>query len=235
MSEKILFIDNRERSGLEEGVKKHAKKSNMKWEVKQNMITDYSYGHVGIEAKSIDDYFQSLHSGHLTHQLDNMDDNYNHVILVIHGKVESYVSKMRRRGNRTPFAAIEAQFIGSLARFDVDYDMTIMHFPTASAAARWIVKRCEKDGTLGGGKTFRTLRRTTSEDLRIDALRAIGCSEAIAKRLISQFGSIMEIGSASIKELMTLEGVGKIRAQQISKALNSESPVIKERVRLTNA
>ena len=72
----------------------------------------------------------------------------------------------------------------------MDFDITIMHLDTTSAAARWIVKRCEKDGTLGSASTYRRMRRTTSEDLRIDGLRAMGCSEAIAKKLIAEFGSL---------------------------------------------
>mgnify|MGYP003125834693 CR=1 FL=1 len=56
---KILYIDNRERSGLEQAVKDKADKAGIKWEVNQNLITDYSYGQIGIEAKSIDDYFST--------------------------------------------------------------------------------------------------------------------------------------------------------------------------------
>ncbi len=232
---KILFIDNRERSGLEALIKRHADKANITWEVKQNLITDYAYGQIGIEAKTIQDYFQSLQSGHLQSQLENLDDNYQRMILVIHGTIDKYVGHMRKRGNKTPYARVEAMFIGSLARFDVDFDVTIMHFDSSSAAARWIVKRCEKDGTIGSAATFRRMRRTTSEDLRIDGLRAMGCSEAIARKLLENFGSLMEIGSASLKELMKLEGIGKIRAKAIMDALNSESPVVKEKVKLTRA
>jgi ERCC4-type nuclease len=217
-------------------VKRHATAAKIPFEVKQTMITDYCYGQLGIEAKSMADYFQSLQSGHLQHQLENMDDNFNRMVLVIHGKLDSHVGAMRKRGNRTPYARMEAMFIGSLARFDVDFDMTIMHFDSPSAAARWIVKRCEKDGTISSGaSTYRTLRRTTSEDLRVDGLRALGCSQAIAKKLLSTFGSLMEIGAASKKELMKVEGVGKIRAQSIMDGLNSESAVLKERVKLTRA
>ena len=232
---KVRFIDNRERSGLEALIKRHADKAKIEWEVKQNLITDYAYGQIGIEAKTIQDYFQSLQSGHLQSQLENLDDNYQRMILVIHGTIDKYVGLMRKRGNRTPYARIEAMFIGSLARFDVDFDLTIMHFDSSSAAARWIVKRCEKDGTIGSASTFRRMRRTTSEDLRIDGLRAMGCSEAISRKLLENFGSLMEIGSASLKELMKLEGIGKIRAKAIMDALNSESPVIKEKVKLTRA
>ena len=186
MAEKILYIDNRERSGLEEAVKKQADKAKIKWEINQNLITDYCYGQIGIEAKSIADYMQSLQSGHLAHQLENMDENYNRMILVIHGKLDAYVASLKRRGNRTPYARIQAQFLGSLSRLDVDFDLTIMQFPTPSAAAY-------------------------------------------------SFGSIAEIAGASAKELMKLEGIGKVRAKSIVDALNSESPVVKERVKITNA
>ena len=235
MIEKILYIDNRERSGLEEAVKRHATKQKIKWAVNQNLITDYCYGTLGIEAKTMADYIQSLQSGHLQHQLENMDDNFHRMVLVIHGRIDKYVSDMRKRGGRTPYARIEAMFIGSLARFDVDFDMSIMHFDTASAAARWIVTRCKKDGTIGTVNTYRTLRRTSSEDVRIDGLRAIGCSEAIAKRLLDRFGSIAEISGAGLKEMMALEGIGKIRAKTIQKALNSEDAVVKEKVKMKSA
>ena len=65
MTDKVLCIDNRERSGLEALIKKHSDKNNIKWEVKQNLITDYCYGQLGIEAKTMQDYIQSLQSGHL--------------------------------------------------------------------------------------------------------------------------------------------------------------------------
>lgn len=207
----------------------------IRWQVKQNLITDYCYGQLGIEAKTIGDYFSSLTSGHLQHQLENMDDNFNHMVLVIHGTVDQHVANMRKRRIKVSMAQMENMFIGSLARFDVDFDMTIMHFTTSSAAARWIVKRCSKDGTTSSGSTYRTLRRTTSEDVRVDGLRAIGCSEAIAKRLLEHFGSIAEICNATSKELMKIEGVGKIRANSIVSAFNSEESVLKERVKITRA
>lgn len=234
-SEKTLFIDNRERSGLETAVQRYCDKEKIPWEMKQSLIADYTYGQFGIEAKSIQDYFQSLHSGKLRTQLENLDDNFNRFALVIHGKVESYVSQIRNRGRKTSYASAEAQFIGSLARFDVDFDLTIMHFPTSSAAARWIVKRCQKDGTLGRTNTYRAMRRTSSEDVRVDALRGAGCSEAIAKRLLEEFGSLAELAGATVPELMRLEGIGKVRAKQIVKVFNSESSVVKEKVKLTNA
>jgi len=229
MEKTTLFIDYRERSGLEKGVMKHCEKEGIPHQMQENLITDYCYGNIGIEAKSIHDYFNSLHSGHLQHQLANMDDNFEQMILVIHGTVDQYVAALRKRGNRkTSYAQMESRYIGSLARWDVDYDLTIMQFGTASSAARWIVKRCQKDGTLGSTTTLRTLRKTRSEDVRLDGLRGLGCSETIAKKLLEEFGSIVELTGATKRELMNIEGIGKKRAEDLHEALTSEQPVVKQ-------
>lgn len=62
---KIMFIDYRERSGLEKLVMRYLDKNELKYQMKENMITDYAFANVGIEAKTIQDYMSSLYSGHL--------------------------------------------------------------------------------------------------------------------------------------------------------------------------
>lgn len=232
---KVMFIDHREKSGLEELVRNYLDKNNLFHQTRENLITDYAFSSVGIEAKSIQDYMQSLQSGHLQRQLQNLDDNYNTMILVIHGTVDKYVADARKAGRRIPYARAWASFVGSIARFMTDYDVHVVTFPDRSSAARFICKRFEKHGTLGSSSTYRIMRKTASEDRRVDILRAAGCSQAIANRMLEEFGSIAEITSASPKELQTIEGVGKIRAKRISQCLNSEEPVADERVKMSRA
>ena len=73
---KVMFIDHREKSGLEELVRKYLDKNNLFHQTRENLITDYAFSSVGIEAKSIHDYMQSLQSGHLQRQLQNLDEFY---------------------------------------------------------------------------------------------------------------------------------------------------------------
>lgn len=233
--ERILFIDNRERSGLEALVIKYCEKHKHNYQIRQTLITDYCFSNVGIEAKSIDDYLQSLYSGHLERQLQNLEDNYNSAILVIHGTIDQHIAKAKRRGKKLHYAKVFASFTGSLARFSTDYDISIMTFPDKSTAARFICKRFEKHGTLGSSATYRLLRKTSTEDMRMDILMSAGCSMAIAKRLLEQHGSIMEISSLSVKELQMVEGIGKVRANRILKAFNSETPVLQEKVKMARA
>ena len=233
--ERILFIDNRERSGLEALVIKYCEKNRLKYQVRQTMLTDYSFGAVGIEAKSIQDYMGSLYSGHLERQLQNLDENYAQPILLVWGTLDDYVGKAKRSGRKVPFARAFASYTGSLARFCNDFDISIITFPNKSTAARFICKRFEKHGTLGKASTLRVMRRTQTEDMRLDVLIAAGCSEQIAKRLLDAHGSVAEIGGLDLKTLMETEGVGKVRAKRIMDAFNSEEAQVREKVKMTRA
>ena len=233
--ERILYIDNRERSGLEALVIKYCEKKKLKFEMRQTIITDYCFADVGIEAKSIDDYMSSMYSGHLERQLQNLEDNYTNPVLLIHGTLDQYVTKANKRGRRLRFPSVFASFTGSLARYHADFDVSIIMFPDKSTAARFICKRFEKHGTLGSSATYRLLRKTATEDMRIDILRGAGCSVAIAKRLLEQYGSVIEIASLTEKELQGVEGIGKVRAKRILNAFNSETSIAQEKIKMSRA
>jgi len=232
---KILFIDHREKSGLEALIQKYCDKKSLHYQVRENLITDYAFGSVGIEAKSVPDFMGSLFSGRLERQLQNLDDNYNQMVLIVWGTIDNYISQARRGGKKIQFATAWNTYIGALARFSTDYDINVLTFPDKSSAARFICKRFEKHGTMGRSSTYRMMRKTASEDRRIDILKAAGCSEIIAKRLLKEFGSIAEMIEMTAKELQVVEGVGKVRANRILVCLNSEEPVEDQRIRMTHA
>jgi len=232
---RVMFIDNRERSGLEKLVIKYCEKKKLKYEVRQTLITDYSFADVGIEAKSIDDYMSSMYSGHLERQLQNLEDNYTNPVLLIHGTLDQYVTKSAKRGRKIRFVTAFASFTGSLARYHTDFDVSILIFPDKSTAARFICKRFEKHGTLGSSSTYKLLRKTATEDMRIDILCSAGCSQAIAQRLLDTYGSVAEVMSLNEKELQSVEGIGKVRAKRIIESFNSESPIAQEKVKMSRA
>lgn len=232
---KILFIDNREKSGLEDLVRKYCDKKGLSHQTKQNLITDYAFSSVGIEAKSVQDYMGSMMSGHLEQQLQNLDDNYNNGILLIWGTLDQYLAQAIKGGRKIPYGKAWASWVGSLARYSIDFDIQIITLPDRSSAARFICKRFEKDGSLRSSSTYRVLRKTTSEDMRVDILRAAGASQVIATKLLDEFGSITEIASLPIKEMTSIKGLGKIRSQKINHALNSEEKVASEKVRMSRS
>ena len=211
---KVLFIDHREKSGLEVLIQNYFEKNSLHYQVRENLITDYAFASVGIEAKSVPDF---------------------QIVLIVWGTIDNYISQARRGGKKIRFASAWNTYLGALARFSTDYDINVFTFPDKSSAARFICKRFEKHGTLGRSSTYRVMRKTSSEDRRIDILMAAGCSEGIAKRLIKEFGSIAEMVEMTPKELQVVEGVGKVRANRILTCLNSEEPVADQRVRMSRA
>ena len=72
--------------------------------------------------------------------------------------------------------------------------------------------------------TPRIVKRITTTDLRVDVLTTIkGISLNKAKLMLDKFGSIMEIGEASISELCEIDGVGQTLAERVINTLNKET------------
>ena len=71
------------------------------------------------------------------------------------------------------------------------------------------------------------LKRITTDDLRIDMLCTIkGVSKSKAEKIIKDYGSVMEVGEATIEELSSIDGIGPTIAKKIIDTLNSEDKVI---------
>ena len=69
-------------------------------------------------------------------------------------------------------------------------------------------------------------KRLTTDDIRINMLTSIkGISEKKAKMLIKKYGSLMEIGDCSKRELCSLDGIGDVTADKILSVFNSEKKV----------
>ena len=63
--------------------------------------------------------------------------------------------------------------------------------------------------------------------MRIDVLCTVkGISPKKAKLLIERFGSIMEIGEASIEEICELDGFGNVIAKRLIDVLNKEEKMV---------
>ena len=69
-------------------------------------------------------------------------------------------------------------------------------------------------------------KKTRSDDVRIDILTNItGISVEKAKVLLEQFGSVYEIAGLHIKDIMVIDGIGKVTASNIIDALRSREEV----------
>ena len=69
-------------------------------------------------------------------------------------------------------------------------------------------------------------KKIKTDDVRVDVLSEIkGVSVEKAKALLDTFGSITEVAMSNVDDIIKHKGIGKITAENILKALNSEDEV----------
>ena len=79
-----MIIDTNERGSLVSAIERRANSRSPRIGIERQKLVngDYKCGDWLIEAKSIDDLFNSMRNGHLMRQLDNMDANQGNYGLV---------------------------------------------------------------------------------------------------------------------------------------------------------
>lgn len=224
-----LQIDSRETSDLAEIVIKQATKLNIPYEKVWLEIGDYTYADVCFEAKSAIDFIMSVMNKRIWNQIDNMDRAFDNNLVIIYGSAEEAITQWldnaKIKGNRmNNYRMVHNKFYGALGKIILDTDCNIIWTPTMNNAAKIIAVVSKMQPHDREVYTPRLIKKKISTtDLRIDVMTTIkGLSEKKAKILIEKYGSIMEIGEASLKELQELEGIGPTLASRINEVLNSE-------------
>jgi|TARA_Y100001973_G_C5188642_1_gene329457 ERCC4-type nuclease len=223
-----LIIDSNERGSLCESIERKATKMGMHVVRKTLVVGDYLLGGALVEAKSVDDLFQSSHSGHLWRQLDNMDANYERFFIVIHGSIDKYVALAKRNGRNVTYTRIQNELTGTIARIMCDFDCQVFFTPNTSEAAQFIVKLHDKLHKPASRHGAQSLRRVASNDLRHDLLLTIpGIGNDVAERLLEKCGSIEEMCHKD--SLKQIKGLGEVLRKRIIDVLTSEEEVKIER------
>ena len=119
---------------------------------------------------------------------------------------------------------MKKKFYGSMGKIILDTDCSLIWVKDAKTAAEIICTVCMMEPHNREVYTPRNVKRINTSDLRIDVLSMIkGISPKKAKLMLDKFGSIMEIGEASIEELCELDGVGKTLAERVLTTLHKET------------
>jgi ERCC4-type nuclease len=225
-----LFIDSNERGPLCDSILRKAEKAGLRVARKSLMIGDYLLGGACVEAKSLNDLFQSSHSGHLWRQLDNMDVNYERFFLVIHGAIDKYVVMAKRNGRRgLTYTRIQNELTGTIARIMADFDCQVFYTPNISEAALFITKLHDKLHKPASRHGARTIRKVSSNDVRADMLLTIpGIGKDLAERILEECGSIEEM--CYPESLKKIKGMGPTLRARLLQALTSEEVMHIEKV-----
>jgi|TARA_R100001463_G_scaffold42066_12_gene88429 Fanconi anemia group M protein len=229
----VLRIDSRENSELTKHVIENCSQMNIPYEKQWLDVGDYVFANVCIEAKSSFDFLQSIINKRLWNQIDNMDATYLNNVVIVYGSFtdafENYVSYVKMTKNQTNQARmLKNKFDGAFGKIILDTDCSIIWVNDARKAARLISVICKMqpiDREIHMPSLVR--KRIATSDLRIDVLCTIkGISPKKAKLLIDKFGSIMELGEASVEEISELDGFGKVTAKRLIDVLNTEDKMV---------
>ena len=225
-----LVIDSNERGSLVSAVERRAKSRSPRIDVqRQNLINgDYKCGDWLIEAKSVDDLFSSMRSGHLMRQLDNMDANEGNYGLVIWGDIAGYVYRAKERGSTITASQALKQMTGFLGRVVADFGCLIYRAPNASEAAAFMVALHEKTYKKASRHGAQAVRRVSTNDVRADILLTIpGIGPDMSEAILKACGSIEEAACGDC--LRDVPRMGKVLRNRVIDVLTSEEEVRVER------
>lgn len=184
-------------------------------EPQQLDIGDYILSsRIGVERKNVDDFLNSLINGKLFSQISRLRNAYPRPMLIIEG--EGLLTKRNIKHNA---------IFGSLVSIMIDYGIPIFttkdDIETAnilSLAAKREQIKDKKSVSLRGEKTSMSIQE--QQQFIIEGLPNV--SSTIAKRLLSNFGTIKAIVNATEDELQEINGIGKHIALKMIEILNSE-------------
>jgi len=225
-----LIIDTNERGALVSSVERRAKARSPRISIsRENLVNgDYKCGDWLIEAKSVDDLFSSIRSGHLMRQLDNMDANDGNYGLVVWGEVKDYVRRAQSRGSTITVSQALKQMSGFLGRVVADFGCLIYRAPNVSEASQFMVALHEKTYKKASRHGAQAVRRVSTNDVRADMLLTIpGIGAEMADAIINACGSIEEVACGEC--LRDVPRMGKVLRNRVIDVLTSEEEVRVER------
>lgn len=220
-----LIIDSNERGSLHDSIVRRAQREGLVVIKKSLVVGDYLLGNSCVEAKSINDLFQSSHSGHLWRQLDNMDMNYERFFLLIHGSISKYIAMAKNNGQKVPsYSKVQNELMGTIARIMADFDVQVFFTENTSEAAMFVVKLHDKLHKPASRHGAKALKRVSTNDVRLDMLLSIpGIGRDMGERMLEKCGSIEEM--AYPESLREIRGLGEVLRKRVVDVITSEEPV----------
>ncbi len=167
-----------------------------------------------VERKTTSDFFNSLYSGRLFEQIERLRTSYGKTLLVIEGDIKEEL--MSRRNPRA--------FWGALLKIQMDYNLPTINtydaLETADLLAT-LAKRLQSSSKEHIQPRHKPKILTVKERQIYTVCGLPGVGKGLAVRLLTHFGSVRRVYSASKTELMGVEGIGDVKAEQITELLDT--------------
>lgn len=180
-------------------------------------IADYVVGPYAVERKSVRDFVSSLYSGRLFDQGRRLGEAYQNRLLIVEGDLWSAVS--RRRNPRSLWGAVLSAVL--------DFGLNTFFTPDERQTGQLLY-------TLAKGGRFRgsakgpplIVRKPRSKELNLIQLSVLsslpGVGPRMAKQLLSHFGSLRKVFSATTTDMAVGARIGRARALTLTRLFDHE-------------
>jgi ERCC4-type nuclease len=209
-----LVVDAREPADMIQALKERG----LPVEVQQLTVGDYFIDEgMAVERKTAVDFVRSLFDGRLLDQCKRLKEAYETPVLVVEGDFASEVS-----WRKNPRA-----YWGALVAVAVEWGVIPFFTPGMHQTAELItVLFKRRTGKSGEKKRLEIRQRPRVMSLREKQLYVVeglpGVGGEIAERLLRRFGTVRSVMKASESELMSVDGIGEVKASRIARLLDAE-------------
>jgi len=167
-----------------------------------------------VERKEEQDFVKSLYSGRLFEQAHRLCEAYDYPLLIVEGDFPVFIKKMQR-----PRA-----FWGALTTLTLQYGLGVFFTADAQQTADFIYTLAKhKSFTRPKGPLIEKRRKVKASDkmqlLLVSSLPGIG--PKLADRALRRFGTARRVFSASVAELSSMDGIGRVKAEKIAEILDA--------------
>jgi Fanconi anemia group M protein len=173
---------------------------------------DYVLGPVGVERKTLQDFFGSLVRKRLFEQVRRLREAYPETLLILEGDV----GKVREY--KHPNA-----FWGAFLALEIDYRTPIVftadHDQTAQALHVLTVRQSGTEEAYGLRHKPKMLNLEERQRFLVEGLPDVGGT--LSRHLLERFGSVRGVFAAEERELRRVPGIGPAKARAIAEVLTA--------------
>ena len=206
-----LLVDNRERN---ESLLNALESNGVHLSAAQLPVGDYIVSdRMCVERKTVSDFENSIIDSRLFDQVSRLEASFEKPILII-------------EGNECDFRLGKNVMDGAITSLCADYKVQILRTINAEETAYVIFKLAEREQGVKE-RSPKLQGRKKAHDMhewQLLLLSAIpGVGTKLAEQLLVRFKTIRGVLSADVDDLMTVEKIGKKKAERIYGIVNSES------------
>lgn len=214
MLQSRVIVDERERVS---GVPDILRSLGLQIDYRTLEIGDYVVSSdCAIERKAGRDFVKSLYSGRLFDQARRLQQFYRRPVFVAEGDLQLLV------GERSKPRA----FWGALTTLAFQFGMSIFFTANRTQTADLIYTVARRSGLTRAPKGPWVQKKIKATDMKKAQLTIVAAVPRIgpklADRVLLRFGTVRTVFSASVAQLSTIQGLGRIKAEKIVEFLDAE-------------